>query len=311
MPSLRARLALRPVTSWLCCWGYNTLPGPHRPRPVKKHICPWGRCLVGNVGRGDLYPFFERLLPLVWGFCGNLAPPILPVTSADGLATELEPLCISVCEALLAFKRGCLLVSPTGFSLWALPTEVVLWTPSVVSGGSAEFWPAVLGLWILPTGVGVIVWAPSLEVPWWASSILNFSWLLSLFPKPSSLCCRDALSWRSLLMTSPNLAFSSLTVRLRLIKSAWLMATVCAYEMCCSGVEAWSGSVLVVAGVCCTCSEHQQLRLSLCLDLESSFFCHKSGTIHAGGWVWTFTVQAFGVVKVRACILAVARGSAC
>ena len=121
----------------------------------------------------------------------------------------------------------------------------------IVNAGTS--WPAVLGLWLLPTGVGVIVWAPFLEVPWWASSTLDFSRLLSLFLKLSSLCCRDALSWRSLSMTSLNLAFSSLRVRLRLIKSAWLMAMVHAYEMCCSGVEAWSGSALVVAGVCSTC----------------------------------------------------------
>ena len=135
---------------------------------------------------------------------------LLAVASAEGLATELEPLCISVCEALVALETAWLWVSPTGFALWALPTEVVFWTPPVVLGGSAEFWTAVLGLWVLPTGVEVIVWAPSLEAPWWASSTLDFSRLLSLFPKPSSLCCRDALSWRSLLMTSLNLAFSSL-----------------------------------------------------------------------------------------------------
>ena len=59
------------VTSWLCCWGDNTLPGTHRPWLVKKHLGLWGRCLVGNEGRGDLYPFFKLLplgLGLLWWF---------------------------------------------------------------------------------------------------------------------------------------------------------------------------------------------------------------------------------------------------
>ena len=202
--------------------------------------------MISTLSLRDFFPW-------VWGFCGDLAPLVLAVAPAEGLATELEPLCISVCEALLALETAWLWVSPTGCALWALPTEKVFWTPSVVSGGSAEFSSAVLGLWVLPTGVEVIVWAPSLEVPWWASSTLEFSRLLSLLPKSSSLCCRDAFSKRSLLMTFLNLAFSSPRVRLRLIKSAWLMATVRAYDMCCSGVEAWAGSVLVVAGVCSTC----------------------------------------------------------
>ena len=154
---------LRPVTSWLCCWGYNTLPVPHRPRPVKKHLGPWGRCLIGNVGRGDLYPFFTRLL---WGF----------------LARELGPLCVSVCEALLALETGRLWASPTGVAVWALPTKVVLWTPPVVSGGSAELWPAALGLWVLPTEDQVVVWTPSLGVSRWAPSKLDFSRLLSRIP---------------------------------------------------------------------------------------------------------------------------------
>ena len=62
---------LRSVTSWLCCWGDNNLPGPHRPWLVKKHLGLWGRCLVGNEGRGDLYPFFKLLplgLGLLWWF---------------------------------------------------------------------------------------------------------------------------------------------------------------------------------------------------------------------------------------------------
>ena len=59
---------MHPITSpWLCCWGDNTLPGPPRPQPVKKHLGLWGRCLVGNEGRGDLNPFFKRLLPLRLG----------------------------------------------------------------------------------------------------------------------------------------------------------------------------------------------------------------------------------------------------
>ena len=51
--------------------------------------------------------------------------------------------------------------------------------------------------------------------------------------------------------------------------------------------------------------------ITLCLDLESSFLCRKSRTIPARGGAWTFTVQAFGFVRVWACVLAVAWGSAC
>ena len=224
--------------------------GPDRSRStLVLGVGAWLGMYEGVISTLSLNDFFRWN----WDFCCDLTPLLLVVASAEGLARELESLCVSVCEALLALETGRLWVSPTGFALWALPTEVVLWTPPVLSGGNAEMWPTVLGLWVLPTGVGVIVWAPSLGVPWWALSTLDFSRLLSLFPKPSNLCCRDALSWLSLLMTSLNLAFSSLRVRLRLIKSAWLMATERAYETCCSGVEAWSGSMLVVVDVCSTC----------------------------------------------------------
>ena len=51
--------------------------------------------------------------------------------------------------------------------------------------------------------------------------------------------------------------------------------------------------------------------VTLCLDLESIFLCKKLRIIPAWGCVWTFTIQAFKVVRVWAGILAVAGDSTC
>ena len=83
-------------------------------------------------------------------------------------------------------------------------------------------------------------------------------------------------------MTSLNLALSSLRVRLWLMSSAWLMATERAYEICWSGVEAWSGSVLVVADVCSTC-----------------FHASTSEQL-LSAWIWR---AAFSVANLGQCLL--------
>ena len=79
-------------------------------------------------------------------------------------------------------------------------------------------------------------------------------------------------------MISLKLAFSSLRARLRLMSSAWLMATEHACEKCWSGVEAWSGSVLVVADVCSTC------------------FCASTSEQLLSAWIWraAFSVANLG-----------------
>ena len=84
----------------------------------------------------------------------------------------------------------------------------------------------------------------------------------------------DVLSLRSVLMISRNLAFSSLRARLRFRRSAWLMATVRAYEFRCSGVEAESGSLLVVADVC------------------STFFLASKSEQWLSAWIWRAAFSA-------------------
>ena len=82
--------------------------------------------------------------------------------------------------------------SPTGVELWALPTEMELWAlPTEV-------------LLLTPSSVGVF-WTPSTVVSGWAPPTMAFSKVCSLYSQLSSFCCREALSWRSVFITSLNL----------------------------------------------------------------------------------------------------------
>ena len=102
----------------------------------------------------------------------------------------------SVCEAILAIETRRVWASPTVLGLWATPTGVELWA--------------------LPTEV--VFLTPSIEVSGWAPPIKAFSKVCSLYWQLTTLCCKEALSWRSVFINSFSLAFSSLRARLRLTR---------------------------------------------------------------------------------------------
>ena len=177
-----------------------------------------------------------------WGLCGDLALLLLTVASAEGLARELEPLWVSVCEAPLALETGWPWVTPTGH-VWASPTWVGLWAS-----------PTGMVLWALPTGV--VFSTPTKGVSGWAPPTLDCSNACSLCSYPSNLCCSEVLAWRSVMMTSFNLPFSSLRARLWLTRSALLWARTWANELAagsvvvCPACSVAAGTSVVVCPAC-------------------------------------------------------------
>ena len=104
---------------------------------------------------------------------------------------------------------------------------------------------------------------------------MAFSKVCSLYSQLSSLCCRDALSWRSVFITSLNLAFSSLRARLRLTRAAWLLATW-AYECVASSA--------VVGWPACLLASGSGQRVSACMRSASFSVMNTGHSLLAAEW---------------------------
>ena len=126
-------------------------------------------------------------------------------------------------------------------------------------------------------------WTRTKGVSGWAPPTIGCSNVFSLSSYPSSLCFREALSWRSVVITFLNLAFSSLMARLRLTRSARLLAKTWAYEFAACSAEA----------VCPACSLAAGSVQRVCFDFESSSLSNECWAFFAGGRMCSVTVWVF------------------